>query len=232
MKIIAISDLHGYLPEITEPFDLLLIAGDICPAHDHYYSYQINWLQHNFAKWITNLPFSNEWSKVVMTWGNHDFVGEIIGKEELQCLNITTGNRLIVLNNEEYKFEYLTDNGVNSLKIFATPYCKVFGNWAFMRENLEKYYDFIPDGIDILISHDAADIDDLGTISQGRWKGENAGNKILAEYVSKTKPKYYFCGHIHSGKHGLREIEGIKIANVSINNEGYSPVNEPLIFDI
>ena len=36
IKIIAFSDPHGQLPIITEPFDLMLIGGDVCPAHDHY----------------------------------------------------------------------------------------------------------------------------------------------------------------------------------------------------
>ena len=40
IKIQVTSDLHGYLPEITKEFDLLLICGDVCPAHDHYYAFQ------------------------------------------------------------------------------------------------------------------------------------------------------------------------------------------------
>jgi hypothetical protein len=33
MKTIAISDLHGLLPEIVEPADIMFICGDISPLH-------------------------------------------------------------------------------------------------------------------------------------------------------------------------------------------------------
>ena len=36
-----------------------------------------------------------------------------------------------ILIHEEY--EYLSNEG-KIYKVFGTPYCKIFGNWAFMRE--------------------------------------------------------------------------------------------------
>ena len=101
-----------------------------------------------------------------------------------------------------------------------------------MRSNLERYYELIPENLDILLSHDAADINDLGLILQGMYRGTNAGNKVLANYVKKRKPKYYFCGHIHSGNHALTDINGTKMANVSIMNEDYEPTHFPLVLDI
>ena len=72
IKVIGISDLHGYLPPITEEFDLLLIGGDICPAHSHYYYFQRMWLATDFVKWVSELPYKDEWSKVIFIGGNHD----------------------------------------------------------------------------------------------------------------------------------------------------------------
>ena len=234
LDIIALSDTHGYLPEITTPFDLLLQPGDICPAHDHYYAYQINWFQHDYADWINKLPFKNEWSKVVLTWGNHDFVGERIGKTELACFDITTNNRVITLRNEEYDFNYPTDDGVKSLKIFGTPYCKIFGNWAFMisDEKLKQKFSFIPENCDILISHDAPDMNNLGLISMGHYSGTNAGNKVLADAIKEKKPKIALCGHIHSGNHNFENIDGTLMANVSYVNEDYYPSHDILHFQI
>ena len=234
LDIIVFSDTHGNLPVITTPFDLMLVAGDICPAHDHYYAYQINWFQHEFAEWIKTLPFKNEWSKVVITWGNHDFVGERISEAELSCFYITTEHRAVVLRNEEYSFEYLSDNGISSLKIFGTPYCKIFGSWAFMvsNEKLAQKYSFIPDDCDILISHDAPDINNLGLISMGEWSGENAGNIVLAEAIKEKKPKIAFCGHIHSGNHTFEKVEDTWLANVSYVDEHYKPTHGVLHFQI
>lgn len=234
LDIIAISDTHGYLPEIKTPFDLMLIAGDICPAHDHYYVYQINWFLHDFADWIKALPFKNNWSRVVITWGNHDFVGERINKAELECFYTTVNNMAVVLRNEESLFHYHTDGETKALKIFGTPYCKQFGGWAFMvsNEKLKQRFSFIPEDCDILISHDAPDINNLGLISMGDWNGENAGNKVLAEAIKEKKPKIALCGHIHSGNHNFEKIDDTWVANVSYVNEDYVPDHEILHFQI
>ncbi len=230
LDIVVISDTHGYLPVITTPFDLLLICGDISPAHDHYYAYQINWFQHEFADWINTLPFKNEWSKVVLTGGNHDFQLERISIEELRCFYITTNNRVVVLKNEEFDYEYLTEEGIKYLKIFGTPYCKIFGSWAFMvsDDKLRQKFSLIPEDCDILISHDAPDINNLGVISMGYYSGENAGNIPLAEAIKEKKPKYAFCGHIHSGNHNLEKIDDTWMANVSYVNESYFPDHDIL----
>jgi Icc-related predicted phosphoesterase len=52
VKTIVTSDLHGNLPVIVEDFDLMLICGDIVPVHDHYYSFQKEWVENEFIEWI------------------------------------------------------------------------------------------------------------------------------------------------------------------------------------
>lgn len=230
MKVIAISDLHGYLPKIEEKFDILFICGDICPVWEpHKSAIQYDFITGVFAKWVNELPYKDEKSKVILIAGNHDFVFQSISTFKLDMfLHKIVGNRLVYLNNEEYELT----NDYGTFKIFGTPYCKVFGHWAFMRENLEKYYDVIPDGLDFLISHDAADINGLGIIKEGGYSGTNAGNAVLAKYIKEKKPKYYFCGHIHSGNHELTDVEGTKCANVSSVNEEYELVNHPLVIEV
>lgn len=225
LDIFVTSDPHGKLPIIKDQFDLLLMAGDICPAHDHYWDYQINWFQHDFAKWVNSLPFKNEKSKIVIIPGNHDFFMERVEDVHIKCFQITTNHRSIILRNQEYDYEYDTEKGKKYLKIFGTPYCKIFYNWAFMLpdDKLKLAYSNIPDNCDILLTHDAPDINNLGLIQEGPYAGTNAGNKVLAEAIKEKKPKYCFCGHIHSGNHNLEKVNNTYMANVSYINERYKP---------
>lgn len=247
MKVKVTSDLHGYLPEISEPFDLLLICGDVCPAHDHYFTYQKEWFETVFVEWVNQLPFNGPWAQVVLVWGNHDYVGERLTNTDLEEIRLKTGGKLVILKNKPYTFEYLDDvsdeTGIKEVTIFGTPYCKIFGSWAFMvgPDTLEKKYSQIPEGVDILISHDSPTINNLGLIQEGWNAGEDAGNVILDKYIRERKPRYFFSGHIHSGNHNFELVnvnedpEGeeiiVKMANVSYVNERYYPVNEVLTFD-
>ena len=224
MKVCAISDLHGFLPNV-KPCDLLLICGDIMPLDiQTNMPLSLDWLSIVFKDWIESLPVDH----VVMIAGNHDFVferSERWAKAALDCGKIT------YLKNESFVY---TSNDGEQVTIFGTPYCKIFGNWAFMREPeyLIEKYSKIPERVDILISHDAPRIKKVGVIHEGEWRGEDAGNPYLAEVIRLKKPKYVFCGHIHSGEHELTELDNTKLYNVSIMNERYAPLNEPLYVEI
>ena len=225
MVILVTSDLHGNLPVIDKEFDLLLICGDVCPAHDHYMAFQTEWIRNEFKDWILSLPYKDVDSKVVMVWGNHDFVGRNYKRIENIPSFSEFNNRLIILNNEEKE--------ICGLRIFGTPYCSIFGNWAFMVENetLNAKYSNINEGLDILISHDSPTINGLGSITEGAYKNYTTGNRVLDLHIMKNKPKMFFSGHFHSGNHKVEKIEDIWMANVSIVNERYNPVNPILCVD-
>ncbi len=231
MKIAVMSDLHGYLPEWEvyckelEDVEVLLICGDIIPT-----KIQTNipesekWLKEKFKTWIDSLPIE----KCFFIAGNHDFIFERSHKKMKDMFK--SFDKATYLCNESTIY---TSNLGDSYTIFGTPYCKYFGNWAFMRDDdkLAEYYSYIPVGVDILISHDAPRIKGLGCILQEgyRWYGEEAGSQVLADAIMEKKPKYCFCGHIHSGQHELQELDGVKMANASVVNERYELVHEPLI---
>lgn len=242
IKIIAFSDPHGQLPVITEQFDLMLIGGDICPAHDHYDWYQREWLSTTFAKWVIDLPFADEDSKVIFIGGNHDcYLCNEPNPNRGDYSSIYTdilkpcGGRLVYLEDDEYIFSKETEDGkFETLKIYGTPWCKTFGNWWFMRsdEKLVQYYDNIPEGLDILLTHDAPDIQGHGKILLGRWAGENAGNKPLANAIRKKEPKLVLSGHIHSASHKLTKVykKDTYIRSISLLDEEYYPLYEPYSF--
>ena len=234
MIVKVISDTHGYLPSDIGKFDLLFICGDVCPAHDHYYEYQKKWLLNEFSKWVNSLEYNDALSMVVMVPGNHDFAFQDFYRFNDELYK-ETDYKLKVLINDEYTFCGKNKDGKNeTFSIFGTPYCKVFFNWAFMLPDgiLMDKYDEIPYGVDFLLCHDAPDINGLGYINEGPNAGNNAGNEILADAILEKRPRYVFCGHIHSGNHNFFEYEGIKMANVSYVNERYKPSNNVLEFEI
>jgi Icc-related predicted phosphoesterase len=237
LKGLAFSDGHGNLPVITDEFDLLVIAGDITPAQWGFYNPRIQkeWLLDEFKAWVDNLPFKDVWSKVILVPGNHDcFFENLMDGEKAELEHVFNG-RVKILIHEEYTFTAMDGlMGEREIKIFGTPYCKVFGNWAFMRYDsfLEERFNEIPDNLDILITHDPPALNELGTIKQGRQRGKEAGNEILAKRLLEIKPKYVFSGHIHSGNHKFEEYEGMLMANVALVDENYDAVNNVLTFYI
>lgn len=229
MKIIAISDLHGYLPEL-ESFDLLLIAGDIVPTDCINIRSQQEWLFNEFVPWINKLSYENVWSKVVFTPGNHDVVFQTNPSMKLFLRGKTS--RLIVLIHELYEFLYLEGETEKSLKIFGTPYCHQFGNWAFMPsdEVLTSHFKSIPNNIDILLTHDAP----YGCSDQcyeGRSIGKHVGSKPLREAILEKQPKFCIHGHLHTSNHNIMQLNKTRVINVSLLNESYNVVYKPLVFD-
>lgn len=229
MLFLATSDLHGNLPVINDEFDLLMITGDICPDLWNIPYKQIEWIDENLIPWINSLCFKNVWSKVIIVPGNHDVCFEqYISKSLIREWEFKTSNHLVILNHDFYEYYYITEElDVKYLKIFGTPYCKRFGNWAFMvdDEQLIRKYSQIPNDIDILLSHDSPTIEQLGGVldENSRWYNPNAGNEILSEYILKIKPKIFHSGHMHSGNHDFHEFNGIWMANVSYVNDEIEP---------
>lgn len=223
MKIAVTSDLHGNLPTIEE-CDLLLICGDIIPLElqTNMFASQ-DWLEGSFLPWCADCPAK----KVVFIAGNHDFFFERKKGMIAEMMLPWNQDDVYYLNNEEIILD--------GVKIFGTPYCKIFGRWAFMREpeRLQQYYSEIPENLDILISHDAPKIENFGVLLDNRWGPApiDAGNPWLAEAIKEKKPKYAFCGHIHSGDHNMHQVDDTILANVSYVDEDYRPTNNILYFE-
>lgn len=224
MKIIAVADLHGRLPEI-EPCDLLLIGGDSLPMFSHSLDYQRAWSNKHFYPWLDSVPAD----EVVGIGGNHDFLFE---SDPLEA--------------EALPWTYASDRvvEVGDLRIYGHPWVPYLPNWAFHGESAIVNYllEEVPEGIDILLSHGPPY--KAGTADQV-LDGEHVGCPDLRAAVNRIKPKAIVCGHIHEGygEHrigvpsenggsGTAGYEFIPVYNVAHNNVYYEPVNAPVEIEL
>lgn len=212
MIIAAMSDLHGYLPEIP-PCDLLIVAGDVCPDRFgpfyamHAPEHQKRWFDAKFRPWVAAAP------RAVLTWGNHDYCGQV--RYWFEDDDLVAVDRVVE---------------VNGLKIWLSPWSNRFGCWAFMDdpEDLGRIYAQIPDDVDIIVSHQPpyGCGDRIADFSTGQM--EHIGSRELLEATERVRPKLVVCGHIHCGR-GVYDLDGIPVINCAIVDEDYRPVPEPAI---
>ena len=228
LSVCAMSDLHGYLPEIN-PCELVLICGDIVPL-----SFQgsskltYKWFSTTLKEWAENLPCR----KIIFIAGNH----------ELHFPNHYTEYKKLFSNNS--KITYLCHEGYTYLgsdgkeyRIFGTPYCKEFGNWAFMfnDKQLSEIFLDIPRKLDILLTHDQPYMfGDVLLQEDCPWAtGSHIGNSPLTLAIIVTVPRYQFNGHLHSCDHSEIIINENTIHyNVSLKDESYQVVYSPLYLEI
>jgi Icc-related predicted phosphoesterase len=222
MKFCAISDLHGYLPDI-EPCDVLLIAGDICP---HFarpvgcrqdVAGQILWLDTAFRTWLDEAVPAKH---IVAVAGNHDWAFQ------------KRPNDIPLLR---WKYLNQTSVDIEGVRIWGSPDQLPFYDWAFNveEEELARRYKFIPGGTDIIISHGPpyGYGDFVGTGVPSYNAGSNVGSASLTKYMVDHNTKYVITGHIHSG-YGVYDCVGTKVINASVVNEAYKLVNAPIYFEL
>lgn len=231
MKVAVISDNHGFLPiypslywEGIEECELLLICGDILPLRMQTNMMESRiWLTEEFKPWAASLPVE----QVYFIAGNHDFWFE---RNDLTAHQIFSSHDKVRYLKNEY-VDYLSTQDSKVYRIFGTPYCHIFGNWAFMRdeETLAKKFSQIPGNVDILLSHDAPyGTSDICFEGFSASKG-HIGCPELRDAIIASKPKYNFHGHLHSANHGEEILGETKVYNTSILNEQYDLVYEPLM---
>ena len=75
---------------------------------------------------------------------------------------------------------------------------------------------------------------DLDLLPPSQWnpKAIHAGGKALADAICKIKPRYVFCGHLHTCKDKYLKLDDTEIYNVSILDNDYKEIYKPLYLDI
>lgn len=220
MNILCLSDLHGNLPTNlphAEPEDVVVIAGDVCPDLSYHAALNVelqrNWLLNTFAPWVNGL----KQKMVVMTWGNHDWVGQF-DRDITNVLTKEIAKGFAVLVDQQAEVED-PDTG-RMIRFYGTPWTPTFGHWAFMEtdSSLDEWFKRIPTNLDVLISHGPP----YGHCDRTK-EGRIVGSKSLAKHITRSKPQYVICGHIHEGR-GMARFNGhTTVFNVSYVTRDMQP---------
>lgn len=232
MRIVAFSDQHGFLPDVPE-CDLLIVAGDVCPDrfgpfmawHDPYQ--QQAWFDRNVRPWLASAPATHK----LLTWGNHDWCGQACSFRSDSPEHARSTDLQILV--DEGTTVPLSRAASGRLAVWATPWCNPFMRWAFMKEprDLETIYAAIPDGTDIVVSHQPPyGYGDLAFNLDSR-RVEHVGSRELLVAIERVRPRIVICGHVHGG-YGRYEHQGIAVYNVSVVDEAYRLVNAPTVIDL
>jgi hypothetical protein len=235
MRIVAVSDLHGFLPEIP-PCDLLIIGGDICPdgfgsrTASEAPSLQAEWFDAQVRPWLARAPAS----RTVLTWGNHDFCGEACDFGADMPGRAAEGAPVLLIDDLiRLSLPRRPAGGAaeGALTIWGSPWSNQFGGWAFMKRpsDLARVYGTIPEGVDIIVSHQPPYGCGDRTVELF-GPAEHAGSRELLAAIERVRPRLVVCGHIHEA-HGRYEHAGIPIVNASVVNEYYELVHEPSIIE-
>ena len=246
LKIVAISDIHGLLPELPE-CDVVCCAGDISPLdYQSDQTQMLGWFYLVFLPWVESLPCK----KFLLCAGNHDFFLQNIHRRLIDssdgCMRYTwrspgdVTKKLFpgMLKGKYNKFVYLCDSSFEyeGKRFYGTPWIADLSRWAFYLDNdslMEKYKN-IPKKCDVIITHMPPKIEGLGeVIQEGCFNtGTDYGSQELAEVLKTRDFKYALCGHTHSGQHLPVDLDGKKLVNVSLKNEDYKESYYPFEFEI
>jgi Icc-related predicted phosphoesterase len=216
MKVCAVADLHGRLPDIPE-CDVLVIAGDICPDISARFTcfdpelmklHQMKWLSDEYSEWEYKVPAPY----ILATPGNHDWVSTF----PAHCRSkMFIDERFTICENDSPDGPHKT--------FWFTPWVQHCGDWNYManRERRRYYFDNIPQNLDMLVMHSPAfGVGDL------TYSNDSAGCQELRDVIQKRQPRYAVFGHIHEGqRYGvINKLGGTTLFHCSMWGDKWKPV--------
>lgn len=215
-NICFIADLHGLFPKI-DPCDILCICGDLVPLSVQSSSVDTKiWVRDIFIPWVNKLDVE----KVLIVPGNHD----LHLKEE----HFKECSKIYWMMDTTYTISRL--NG-DTIKFHGTPWCHIFGNWAYMisDSSMAEKFSLIPNDVDFLLTHDAPYGTSDIVLEDVPWnKHEHIGNVPLRDAIIEKSPKYCIHGHLHSTNHGVEKLNNTEVICCSVVDEKYKLKYKPL----
>ena len=213
-RLVAISDTHSLHHGVIIPDgDILVHTGDFCN-----HGSMIDCIK--FFNWFNIHPHKH---KIVIA-GNHDWWMEKANPSEIKAI-IPPG------------ITYLNDSGceVEGLKFWGSPVQPTFFNWSFNRdrgEAIQKHWDLIPEGTDVLLTHGPARYKQDECPDWNTKNLKHVGCQNLYDTINKIKPLLHIFGHIHYSYGDCYGPGNTTFINASICTEAYNPSNKPYVVDI
>ena len=201
MRFVVTSDTHGKHDKIGNlpPGDVVVHAGDFMnTGYDPAELFSAN-------HWLGELPIMRR----VVVAGNHDrYFQNMPGLARSMLTNAI----------------YLENSGVtiDGVSFWGSPYTPEFLNWAFMFPRgsaARKYWDQIPEGLDVLITHGPP----FSILDQTAPGEAHLGCEELLRAVEEKKPKIHIFGHVHGGA-GTFDNGTTRFVNAAFLNEQYKPL--------
>lgn len=204
MKILAISDTHGKLPDMSAyEADVFIHAGDICPNWTFDWigdgPIQMNWMDSHFFPWLNNIRAKHK----LLTLGNHDGIGQFLMELRKQSQEGT---------------HWLIDQSVeiDGVNFWGTPWTYAPFNqaqWAYGKIEkgaLKPVWDLIPDKTDVLITH-SPPFEILDACPAGKIGCRHLQRRSL----SLPQLKLQVFGHAHSNFPKSRKIGNTLFVNAA-----------------
>ena len=211
MRLIILSDthnLHSGLAPLPDG-DVLVHAGDMTGRGT------LGEIE-AFVEWFAALPHRHK----IMIAGNHDFAFETsaAAAEALVPEGVT----------------YLRDAAtiIEGIKFWGSPWQPWFYDWAFnleRGEEIARKWALIPNDVEVLITHGPPHgvLDTVVGVP-----AEHVGcAALLARLDTLPALRLHVFGHIHEA-YGSTELLGRRFVNACICDEGYRPVNAPIVIDL
>jgi Icc-related predicted phosphoesterase len=217
MRIIAISDTHGYHRRLTIPEgDMLICAGDFSMR-----ARLTDVVQ--FGDWFNNQPHEHK----IIVCGNHDVFAE--GEEHFTRAAFAPA---VYLNHEEAT--------IAGYRIFGSPYSGSIYDpspWAFdynpRGDRSHAIWSQIPDGIDILITHGPPKGILDRVLAPHLGEDPHVGDKNLLDSVKRSLPRVHIFGHIHEAYGSYEsDLYTTKFYNACICDVRYDPINPVTVIDL
>lgn len=206
IRLVFISDTHGFHDFPVPPGDVLVHAGDGC-SHG---------TLDEARAWASFLRRQPHPHKLVIA-GNHD-----------RCFESDFEQARALFDDA---IDFLHDSGCErlGLRFWGSPWQPWFFDWAFnlpRGPELAAKWALIPELTDVLVTHAPPH-----GILDRCYDDAVVGCEDLRAAVERLRPRIHVFGHIHEG-YGTQRLGATLFINASICTLRYRPTNPPIVVDL